>query len=78
MREAFGDKVFEVMIPSDPCLSRAASYGEPCLLYEASSVGALSYLELARVLISRAQLDTRMDGTVAEQRAGQQLENKRE
>ena len=53
VRQAFGSTVFDVMIPRNVKLSEAPSYGKPCLLYDVSSKGALSYLELARVLISR-------------------------
>lgn len=53
VRQAFGSMVFEVMVPRNVKLSEAPSYGKPCLLYDASSKGALSYLELARTLIVR-------------------------
>ncbi len=53
VRKAFQDKVFPVVVPRNVKLSEAPSYGKPCLLYDVSSKGALSYLELARLLIVR-------------------------
>ena len=53
VRQAFGRMVFDVVVPRNVKLSEAPSYGKPCLLYDISSKGALSYLELARTLIMR-------------------------
>jgi chromosome partitioning protein len=49
----FQDLVFKTMIPRNIRLSEAPSFGKPILLYDATSTGARSYIELARELIQR-------------------------
>ena len=49
----FGDIVFATRIPRSVRLSEAPSYGEPIFLYDPSSVGAKSYLALAREVVER-------------------------
>ena len=49
----FGDIVFATRIPRSGRLSEAPSYGEPIFLYDPSSVGAKSYLALAREVVAR-------------------------
>lgn len=46
-----GGRVFNVVIPRNVRLSEAPSHGVPVLLYDVSSRGAKSYLELAREII---------------------------
>ena len=53
VQKAFGKLVMPVKVPRDDRLSEAPSYGKPGLLYDASSRGTLSYLELARLLLAR-------------------------
>jgi chromosome partitioning protein len=43
----FGDKVFGAIIPRNVRLSEAPSHGQPIVQYDAKSIGALKYLELA-------------------------------
>ena len=54
-REHFGDKVFSTVIPRNVRLSEAPSHGEPALLYDINSKGALSYLRLAEELLERVK-----------------------
>ena len=54
-REHFGDKVFKTIIPRNVRLSEAPSHGEPALLYDIDSKGALSYLSLAEELLERVK-----------------------
>jgi len=54
-RAHFADQVFETVIPRNVRLSEAPSHGKPALLYDLSSKGALSYLELANELLMRIQ-----------------------
>jgi chromosome partitioning protein len=49
----FQNLVFKTMIPRNIRLSEAPSFGKPILLYDATSTGARSYIELARELIQR-------------------------
>jgi chromosome partitioning protein len=46
-RKHLGNKVFKTVIPRNVRLSEAPSYGKPVVLYDASSKGAESYLDLA-------------------------------
>lgn len=55
MKAFFGDQVFGTLIPRNVRLAEAPSYGQPILVYDPSSKGALSYLELAKELISHDQ-----------------------
>ena len=48
----FKELVFKTMVPRNVRLSEAPSFGKPILLYDATSVGARSYFELAREIIS--------------------------
>lgn len=52
VRNAFGEKVFDVVIPRNVKLSEAPSHGKPGILYDVSSKGTIAYLELARNIIA--------------------------
>ena len=54
VREHFGDRVFETVIPRNVRLSEAPSHGKPILLYDIHSKGAASYLQLAKELLCRS------------------------
>lgn len=54
-REYFGGQVFEAVIPRNVRLAEAPSFGKPILLYDLSSVGATSYMQLAKELIARTE-----------------------
>jgi len=49
----FGEKVFKAIIPRNVRLSEAPSHGVSILDYDPKSVGASTYLELAREVITR-------------------------
>jgi len=53
VRDHFGDRVFETMIPRNVRLSEAPSHGKPVLLYDVRSRGATAYLKLADELLGR-------------------------
>ncbi len=53
VRQYFGDKVFETVIPRNVRLSESPSHGKPILLYDIESRGCQSYLQLARELQRR-------------------------
>ena len=53
VRTHFGAKVYSTVIPRNVRLSEAPSFGKPALLYDVSSRGARSYLELATEFLSR-------------------------
>ena len=53
IRKTFSDQVFRTVIPRNVRLSEAPSHGKPILLYDVSSKGCQSYLELAREVTTR-------------------------
>jgi chromosome partitioning protein len=56
-REHFGDIVFKTVIPRNIRLAEAPSYGKPILLYDIASVGASSYMAVAKELMERSETD---------------------
>ena len=52
VRDFFGEKVFETMIPRNVRLGEAPSHGLPAILYDVKSKGAEAYLSLAREFIA--------------------------
>lgn len=53
VRDHLGKKVFDSVIPRNVKISEAPSYGRPVLIYDVKSVGAQSYMELAREFLHR-------------------------
>jgi chromosome partitioning protein len=53
VREHFGEKVFETVIPRNVRVSEAPSYGKPVLLYDLKCTGSQAYLKLASEIIQR-------------------------
>jgi chromosome partitioning protein len=53
VQKHFEEMVFETIIQRNIKLSEAPSYGKPVVLYDASSKGALSYLNMARELLQK-------------------------
>ena len=53
VREHFGDKMFETIIPRNIKLSEAPSHGLPVNLYAPNSKGALAYDSLAEEVVNR-------------------------
>jgi chromosome partitioning protein len=49
----FGDKVFKAVIPRNVRLSEAPSYGKSIVDYDAKSIGAVRYMNLAKELDER-------------------------
>ena len=56
-REHFGELVFRTSIPRNIRLAEAPSYGKPILLYDISSVGASSYMAVAKEVMERMETD---------------------
>lgn len=54
-KEYFGGEVYEAVIPRNVRIAEAPSFGKPILLYDVQSVGAQSYLALARELMRGAR-----------------------
>jgi chromosome partitioning protein len=53
IRRTFTKQVFKTVIPRNVRLSEAPSHGKPILLYDVSSKGCQSYLDLAREVTGR-------------------------
>jgi len=53
VRQHFGDKVYETMIPRNVRVSEAPSFGKPVLVYDLKCAGSQAYLKLAREVVHR-------------------------
>lgn len=53
IRRFFGQKVYETAIPRNIRLAEAPSHGEPIMIYDARSKGAVAYLELTEEFLKR-------------------------
>ena len=53
IKNHFGDKVFDTVIPRNIRIAEAPSYGQPVIVYDPSSKGALAHLAFARELLGR-------------------------
>lgn len=53
VREFFGDKVYETVIPRNVRVSEAPSFGKPVLLYDHKCAGSKAYLHLASEVLKR-------------------------
>ncbi len=53
VRRHFDDKVFDTIIHRNSKLSEAPSFGKPAILYDATSKGALNYLNLAKEILQK-------------------------
>jgi len=69
VREHFRGQVFDSVIPRNVKLSESSSHGKPILLYDITSKGAVSYLNLAKEIIGYGstrpteQTEARTDGS---------------
>ena len=54
MREHFGAKVFDTVIPRNVRVSEAPSHGKPVLIYDHRCAGAQAYIQLAAEILRRA------------------------
>ncbi len=63
IREHFGDKVFETVIPRNVKLSECPSFGKPIILYDIESKGSTAYFGLAKeVIISDEKVSSKESG----------------
>ncbi len=53
LKSHFGDKVFDTVIPRNVRLAEAPSYGQPGVVFDPSSKGALAFVEFAREMSQR-------------------------
>jgi chromosome partitioning protein len=53
LKSHFGDKVFNTVIPRNVRLAEAPSYGQPGVTFDATSKGAVAFIEFAKEVIQR-------------------------
>ncbi len=53
VREYFGDKVYNSVIPRNIRMSEAPSHGKPALIYDMNCAGSKAYIKLASELLKR-------------------------
>jgi chromosome partitioning protein len=56
VRRYFDQRVFKTVIGRNVRLSEAQSFGKPIILYDATSLGARHYMELAKEFLDRSKL----------------------
>ena len=56
VRSHFGDKVYRTRVPRNIRLSEAPSHGQPILLYDIHSKGAVAYVKVAEELLTQLAL----------------------
>jgi chromosome partitioning protein len=56
VRNHFGKSVFKTIIPRNVRLSESPSHGLPIILYDIKSRGAISYMELAREILTNGRI----------------------
>ena len=52
----FKEKTFDTIIQRNVTLAEAPSYGKPVIIYDARSIGAKNYLNLAQELLRKNHL----------------------
>jgi len=58
LKQHFGDKVYDTIIPRNIRLAEAPSHGVPAIRYDRTSKGAQAYLELAGEILNRADVQS--------------------
>jgi len=53
LKSHFGDKVFNTVIPRNVRLAEAPSYGQPGVVFDPASKGALAFVDFAREMVQR-------------------------
>ena len=57
VRETFGDRVFQTVVPRNVRVSEAPSHGKPALFYDFKSPGAQAYLRVATEVVQKTEGD---------------------
>jgi chromosome partitioning protein len=71
VREFFGDKVYDTVIPRNVRISEAPSHGLPAIVYDMHCSGSQAYIQLAKELIKRerAQEQAKQPAEARQERA---------
>ncbi|KAF4515948.1 hypothetical protein B566_EDAN000185 [Ephemera danica] len=64
VRNHFGSRVYQAVIPRNVSLAEAPSYGRPGILYNMASSGSQAYLSLAKEFLDHGEKSTRIDAIV--------------
>lgn len=67
VREFFGEKVYNTVIPRNVRLSEAPSYGLPAIVYDMKCPGAQAYIKLAGEVIRREKTVAQSAAQISEQ-----------
>lgn len=65
VRKHFQHLVFDTIIHRNTRISEAPSYGQPVLAFDARSVGAINYMNLAKEILQRNQMPLTKEGAFA-------------
>ncbi len=63
VREHFGDKVYETVIPRNVRISEAPSFGLPAIVYDMNCNGSQAYIQLAKEILKRDKAQNKKFGT---------------
>ena len=63
-RAFFGSAVFDSVIPRNVRLAEAPSFGRPIISYDATSVGAIAYIQLAKEVIAKLKTNVSEPATI--------------
>jgi chromosome partitioning protein len=55
LKSHFGDKIFDAVIPRNVRLAEAPSYGQPGVVFDPSSRGAMAYVAFAEEMVERVK-----------------------
>jgi chromosome partitioning protein len=55
LRDHFGDKVFNAVIPRNVRLAEAPSYGLPGVVFDPSAKGSLAFVDFAQEMVERVK-----------------------
>jgi chromosome partitioning protein len=55
LRDHFGDKVFNAVIPRNVRLAEAPSYGLPGVVFDPSAKGSQAFVEFAQEMVERVK-----------------------
>jgi len=58
LKAHFGDKVFNTVIPRNVRLAEAPSFGQPGVVFDPTSRGAVAFLDFAREMVDRVSAST--------------------
>jgi chromosome partitioning protein len=63
VRQHFGDKVYDTVIPRNVRISEAPSFGLPAIVYDMNCNGSQAYIQLAKEILKRDKMLNKQYGT---------------